>query len=167
MRFAVEPSASFIVARATSAVHDTEARCDAVRGWIEATPGAWDSLAAEVTASMGAFAAPDRLRTWKLRGILRPEERPTARFELQRAQVTVLEPNRRYEVAGHGVLSLGRASTPIDFEATVELEGQRLTAQATFAFDVRELDIEPPRMLGLSMNPVVRVGVTLVAVTSD
>ena len=57
----------------------------------------------------------------------------------------------------------GRAS-PYEGDFSLRVDGRRLTVEGEHTFDMRDFGVDPPRFLGLKMDPEVNVKVRLEAV---
>jgi polyisoprenoid-binding protein YceI len=150
-----------VVVTARSAIHDTRTVWSKVSGTVEVDPddpGA--GAAANVTVDMRDFDAGDRLKNWKLKSDLDPDRWPTATFRLTGLVVEGREPLR---ATATGTLAWHGRETPVRASGEGRLTPDAVSASATFDLDVRTLGIEPPKILFLKVESIVRVEVTLSA----
>jgi hypothetical protein len=148
-----------VVAR--SPVHDTTAVWPGVSGTIRVDPAAPEARCeAEIALDMRNLDAGDALKSWKLKADIQPERHPTATFRLDQLAIT----------GRSGETSSGRASGRLAWrghEIVVHALGEgrlsdrELEAAARFDLDMRALGIQPPKILFLKVEPVVRVTISL------
>jgi polyisoprenoid-binding protein YceI len=134
------------------------------------------SVEAGVTANGFDLTAPTHGRLWidlaelkgddpswdnEMRDRLAAERYPRVVAEL--LDVTS-RGNDIYRLAG--TLTLHDTTRPLNGDAQVVLEGDRIRATGRVIIDIRDFGIEPPRLLLMRVRPEVEVAVTIVAETS-
>lgn len=164
MRFEVVPAASKVWIEASSNVHPIHAEVSGLRGFIEAevSGGALDASAParghfelEVEQLKSGNALQDR----EMYRRVEARRFPTIVGDID--EVAVLD-GARHKVKGrlrfHGV------ERPVDAEATIMTgpDGS-ITAEGEHIFDIRDFDLEPPKLLMLRVQPEVKVKVKVVA----
>lgn len=154
-----------VVVTARSSVHDTRTVFGKVGGTIHVDPAhpAKES-AAELSVDMRAFDAGDRLKNWKLGSDLKPDLYPTATFRLTRLE-DVRHVGGNFEATAIGVLAWRTRQVEVQARGQATLGERALEASCRFELNVRDLGIEPPKILMLKVEEVVGVEVTLSAAT--
>ena len=152
-----------VLVTAKSAIHDTKTVWSKVSGTVSVDPEAPDAGAeAEVTVDMREFDAGDRLKNWKLKSDLDPDRWPTATFRLTGLTVESRTPLR---ATASGTLAWHGRETQVRANGEGRLDAEGVQANATFDLDVTTLGVQPPKILFLKVESVVRVEVTLSART--
>ena len=150
-----------VVVTARSSIHDTKTIWPRLSGTIAVDPAAPEAGASvEVEVDMREFDAGDRLRNWKLRSDLDPENHPTATFRLTRLEVTGAQP---LSAAAFGVLAWRGREVELRAVGDGTIGEDALSARARFELDVRSLGVEPPKIFFLRVENVVKVEVTVSA----
>lgn len=164
-RFSIVPEHSELAVEGRSSVHPIHGEAGRLSGWIEAVV-----VDGEVDATQPAGAylelrttdlrADNRLINRELQRRLDPRRYPSVRAEIN--DVAQLAPGR-YRVRGtlsfHGVTREMTAEAA----ATVDEHG-RISVAGETSLDVRDFDLDPPKMLGLRVEPEVAVHLTALAV---
>jgi polyisoprenoid-binding protein YceI len=161
-RYAVTGGRVHVTAR--SSIHDTRTIWSKLEGTVEvdpADPGA--GAAANVRVDMRAYDAGDRLKNWKLRSDLQPDEHPTATFRLERLDEVRAAGEGRFEAIAVGILSWRGREVPVRAPGSGRLGPEAIEAEATFELDVTGLGVQPPKILMFKVEPVVSVQVRLEA----
>lgn len=150
----------------TSNVHPIHAAAERVSGVIEGVieaGGGPDFEAphnARVEIPVESMQSGNRLQDMEMQRRIDARQFPTI----------VITVNRAWKVAGDGrtrarfeVEAHGRAR-PYEGDFSLRVDGRRLTVEGEHTFDMRDFGVDPPRFLGLKMDPEVNVKVRLEAV---
>jgi polyisoprenoid-binding protein YceI len=164
-RFRIDPARSRVWTESRSSVHPIHGEADGLHGEmdVQLLDGRLDlsvpprirlELDVERLKSGNALYDGEMLRRIAARRF------PTIVGEV--TEMRELDSSNRYQVAG--ALSFHGVTRPEDGEITVEInDGRTLVIDGEQTFDVREFDVEPPKLLMLKVHPDVTVRVHLVA----
>jgi polyisoprenoid-binding protein YceI len=164
-RFRIDPARSRVWTESRSSVHPIHGEADGLHGEMDVRllDGRLDlsvpprirlELDVERLKSGNALYDGEMLRRIAARRF------PTIVGEV--TEMRELDSSNRYQVAG--ALSFHGVTRPEDGEITVEInDGRTLVIDGEQTFDVREFDVEPPKLLMLKVHPDVTVRVHLVA----
>ena len=147
---------------ARSALHDTRVVWSSVSGELTVDPADAAGGAGEVRVDMRVFDAGDRLKTWKIKSDLDPDRHPQATFRLESVDQPQAGPTGASGTA-NGRLSWRGRETRIKATGRAWTEATRLVAEARFTLDVRLVGVTPPKVLLVSVDPIVDVTVRLEA----
>ncbi len=159
MRYRLDPTQSRLVITGRSTLHGITTRGDQLTGEVTID---WDAPepAATISAPLERVRFGDFVRDGFLHRHLDVKRWPTATFTLTGA--TVVGAGTEHRASLTGTLSYRSHSAPITAEATARHDASRLDASAHFALDLRDFGLTPPKLLGLEVEPVVHIDVTLV-----
>jgi polyisoprenoid-binding protein YceI len=164
-RYRIVPERSRIWVEATSSLHPIRAETNGLKGYLDAEIA--DGRIRSGTPVTGRVEMDaDRLRTGNGLYDYEIERRLEVRkYPVIRGTVRAVEPlgdGPRYRVSGelefHGITRpvQGEVTFRAVDDRTLEIEGER-------SFDLREYNLEPPRLLMLKVHPDVRVRGLVVA----
>jgi polyisoprenoid-binding protein YceI len=161
-RFVVVPDASQLVANAHSSIHSFTYRAP-LSGAIDA--GTVDSgfdLGTPITGSLEVDL--DLLKGDDPHTDSEMHRRvETHRYPKAKATITDVSANGGDGYRVGGSLTLHGRTQPLEGDATVSLDGDRIHAVGTIEVDVRDFEIKPPSLLILRVHPVVTIDIDLVA----
>jgi polyisoprenoid-binding protein YceI len=168
-RFRIDPGRSLVRTESRTSVHPIHGQADGLEGDIEVrlTNGQLDL---SVPPSIHLELDVERLKSGNPlqdREMLRRIDArrfPTIAGEVR--EMKELDSSGRYRVGGdlrfHGV------TRPEEGEVTMEVRDARtMVIEGERTFDVRDFDIEPPKLLMLKVHPEVSVQVRVVAVAEQ
>lgn len=165
-RYRIVSERSEVVIDATSNVHPIHNRARGIEGFVELELRADDSVdlaagaAAELVLAVDRLSGSNPLETRELRRRIDARRFPaiTGRLDELGAAAEAGAYRARGEVTFRGV------TRPAEDEIRVTSEGNgALRIEGAHEFDIREFGMEPPRILMLRVDPVVRVRIDLVA----
>jgi len=163
-RYIVDASASRVVVKARSSLHDTETRWTGLTGTIDADAADLAGrTAAEVAVDMTRHDAGDFLRNRKLRKDLDVASFPRAHFRLAGVREVVERGGGRFAAVADGSIAWHGREVAIAAAGEGTIGRDELSAVARFELDVRRFGVEPPRFLMFKVEDVVSVEVSLVA----
>ncbi len=151
---------------ARTAAHDTKTRFAKLEGTIDFDADDTKSARADLTLDMRVFDAGDRLKNWKLKTDLEPDQYPTATFTLARFLDIHEVTAGQYTATALGQLAWRDATPMVKVKGVASVDRRSIDARASFELDVRDLGIAPPRFLMFRVEDVVRVQVSLFAVVA-
>lgn len=156
-----------LTARARSSLHPIQAETRELTGEIEATivDGVLDldqPASAHIELALATLRADNPLVNREIQKRLDARRFPTATVTVSK----VSEPhNDGYEVLGE--LTLRAITRPITARAAlISGDRQSLEVSGELTLDVRDFELDPPKLLGLRVYPEVAVSVRIVA-TAD
>lgn len=166
-RYRIDATASRMVVRARSSIHDTSTTWSALSGEIDARPDTLEEqgATADITVDMTEFDAGDWLKNRKLRKDFDLAAHPRASFHLS-ALDDIRRDGDRFQATARGTLRWRGKTVQLSVAGEGTLTGTALEAKGVFDFDIRELGLQAPRFLMLKMEDVVAVEVTLRATAS-
>jgi polyisoprenoid-binding protein YceI len=161
-RYLVVPEASQLIANARSSIHSFTYRAP-LSGSIEATVTAGEfDLGTTITGSLEVDL--DRLKGDDPHTDGEMHRRvDTHRYPKAKAAITQVTANGDDQFHLAGSLTLHGRTQPLEGDATVRLEGERIHAVGSIEVDVRDFEIKPPSLLILRVAPVVVIEIDLVA----
>jgi polyisoprenoid-binding protein YceI len=162
VRYAIDSERSQITALATSNVHDTTCRLSRVSGWVEADSENLLRARAHIDVDMRVVDAGDFLKNAKLKKDLDLDRYPQASFDIDKSESTSRDGGTLMAVV-RGTLRWRNREKVIQAKARGTLSPERLEATAEFSFDMRDFDLEPPRVLMFKIEPLIAVKVRLLA----
>ena len=163
-RYTITPESSALTAVARSDLHPVEARAARLTGTIDATltgDGVDVSrpASARIELSTDALLTDNPLVQRELRRRLDTRRYPTATAAVREVRGS----GTRYEVRGD--LALRHVTGPLRGHAVlVAGDTGRIEVTGELVLDVREFQLDPPRLLGLRVYPEVTVTVRLLAI---
>jgi hypothetical protein len=165
-RYHLVPDRSEVLVDATSNVHPIHQRARGVEGFVDlevrvdGTVDVAAGAAAEIALATDRLKGSNPLETGELRRRI-----DARRFPSIGGRLTELRPTDRPSVLlARGEVTFRGVTRPAEDEITMtRLEDGSLCIEGSHEFDVREFDMEPPRILMLRVGPVVRVTLTVVA----
>lgn len=161
--YRVDGAGSSLVVRARSSVHDTDTRFDKVTGTVTADPDALESAGATARfeVDMAAFDAGDWLKNRKLKKDLDLDRYPTASFELRELRDVTRADDGSFEAIAVGVIRYRGRELPMEIRGRGTMDQQHIDACGSFDVDIRELGMQPPKILMFKVEPEVTIEVTL------
>jgi hypothetical protein len=167
--FVPESSRMWIGARST--LHAVNAECDGVEGYVDLVLRSDDEgeAAAEVPdgrlcLAVGRLSSGNRMQDREMRRHIEARRYPTIAGVL--TGVRWLGTDGAYQVSGE-VQFRGITRRYEDQMQVEELDDRTIRISGVSRFDVRDFGMAPPRMLFLSVEPHVDVGVDIVARLRD
>jgi YceI-like domain len=161
-RFLIVPDRSRVRIEATSSLHPIHGEAGHLEGFLEAEFGADGTVAwparARIEVALESMKSGNRLYD---REMLR---RADARhYPMIVGELTGLDrlAGDRYHVSGD--LTFHGVTRRVEGEVRMEMAAGRLQIRGTQVFDIREFDLEPPRILMLRVHPEVTVHLEVVA----
>ena len=166
VRYRIIPERSELSAEAKSSVHPIHAQTGELTGWVEAqmVDGAVDTgqpASARIEVATESIHADNALVNREIQKRLDPGRYPTVVAEIREVTGPT---GGHYEVKGE--LTLRQATQPVTGRATLAA-GSDGTLEVTgeLTLDVRDFQLDPPKLLGLRVYPEVSVTVRVVATT--
>ncbi len=168
VRYNIDSDRSELSAEARSSLHPIHSQTRQLSGWVEAVlvDGAVDTAQpanARIELSTESIQADNALVNREIQKRLDARRYPTVVVEIHQ----VVGPSEgRYEV--HGELALRHVTKPVTGHATL-VAGDDSTLEITgeLTIDVRDFDLDPPKLLGMRVYPDVAVSVRIVATMSQ
>lgn len=159
----VDTGRSQILVRARSSIHDTNTTFSKISGRVEADGDTLEETGATASFSvdMGAFDAGDWLKNRKLKKDMDPGRYPTATFELTELRDVKREDDGSFVARAVGTLAWRGRSLTVEVAGKGTLDDSGIDATGTFDLDIRELGMEPPKILMFKVEPEVTIEVTL------
>jgi polyisoprenoid-binding protein YceI len=163
-RYTIASRSSELSAAAKSSVHPIHSRTDAVGGWIDAvvTDGVVDvaqPASARIEVATDSLKADNPLVSRKIQKRLDARRHPSVVADIDQVNTGT---DGRYEVQGK--LSLRHVTHP--FTAWAELvsdKGNSVEIAGGLILDVRDYQLDPPKILGFRVYPEVTVTVRITA----
>jgi polyisoprenoid-binding protein YceI len=157
-----------LIARARSSLHPVQASSSTLTGEIDAVivDGALDldqPASARIEVPLGSLRADNALVSREIQNRLDTRRFPTAAVTVSKVTGPV---NGGYEL--HGELTLRHVTQPVTARAVlVSSDPRTLEVSGELTFDVRDFQLDPPKMLGLRVYPEVAVTVRIVAAADN
>jgi polyisoprenoid-binding protein YceI len=153
---------------AKSSVHDTTTQFSKLEGTIDFNPDDTSTAKADLTVDMRVFDAGDRLKNWKLKSDIDPDQWPTATFTLARFEDIHEITAGQWSATAVGQLRYRGKSPIIKVKGKASVDRRSIDAKATFSLDMpKDLGMKAPKVLMFKIEDVVSVQVDLVAFASD
>jgi hypothetical protein len=169
-RYRIVADASEVLIDARSNVHPIHQRARGVEGVVELVvlaDGSVDTAAgatAEISLATDRLAASNPLETRELRRRIDAGRFPAITGRLDALSATGTSSTYR----ARGVVTFRGVSRPAEDELRVTFEaGRALRIEGAHEFDIRDFDMEPPRVLMMHVEPLVRVRISLRAEPID
>jgi len=162
-RFRIEPVSSHMWVDARTDLHPVHGEATGIDGWIEAALANGgldlsDPPKARVELNVGSIRWGNALFNNELRRRIQARRYPTIVGELTEAREA--GPGR---YALRGDLSFRGVTRPVDGEVEVRIPGEdAIEVEGEQTFDIRDFNMDPPRMLMLKAYPDVKVRIHLV-----
>ena len=180
-RFEIDPEQSQIWMHATSSIHAIDATCTALAGWFEA-----EVRKGRVSASASASASTSAHLEFALEHLATGN--PLYDLELRRrvdagrcpaiiATLTAMVAGDSASDSGWDSSDAGehfRASGEVTFHGVTKsaaddlevrlVDDRTIVVTGESGFDIRDFDLDPPRVLGFKVHPEVQVRLRIVAV---
>jgi hypothetical protein len=163
-RYRIVPDRSEVRIDATSNVHPVRNRARGVEGFVEvrrAVDGALDpsGTAGEISLSVDRLVGSNPPETRELRRRI-----DARRFPEIGGRLTGLTATATADVfSARGEVTFRGVTRPAEDELTMTVDGDDLQLEGTHEFDIRDFGMEPPRVLLLRVDPLVRVRLRVVA----
>jgi hypothetical protein len=167
-RFAVAPSESWVSFEGRSTLHRVNGKATNLGGYVEADWNQDGTLSAQPPPRMHVEFSVEQLRSgnglqdremWKMID--------SKRFPRVAADLRELRPT---PTPGHyaatGYVTLAGRSRTYDGELTLAHSGDRVTIEGDLQFDIREFGLKPPKLLLVSVDPIVKLHLHLAAARS-
>lgn len=163
-RYLVDSAASRLRVQARSKIHDTSTTFSRIGGEVQADPAALTgaATAARFTVAMAEFDAGDWLKNRKLKGDLQLDRWPEASFELRELR-DVVEADGGFTATAVGLLRYRGRELEIAIAGRGRIDAQRIEATGRFDLDIRQIGMEPPKILMFKVDPEVTVDIELIA----
>lgn len=164
-RYRIDPDRSVVRIAGRSNVHPIHSEARGLEGWVELEidgDGRVDPAAppaAHLEFPVSRLRSGNPLETRELRRRIRAREFPTITGDLSR--LSPGSADGRYLIAGE-VTFLG-TSRRYEHEMDLVLDDGTLHLTGEADFDIRHFGMDPPRILMLAVEPVVRVAVEIAA----
>ena len=128
-----------VVVTARSSIHDSKTVWKKMSGTLSVDPdNVGTGASAEIQVDMRAFDAGDRLKNWKLKGELKADQFPIAKFFLSGlSDVTKDGPATR--AAAKGQLAWRQKEVAVAAIGSGKIDDNQITAKASFELDVRDV----------------------------
>ena len=151
---AVELHATSSVHRIHGEIHDIrgEATVTVIDGVIQLDP----SPTGYIEADSEALKSGNKLEDFEMKRRLEVKKDPTIRYEVR--QVT--GGPERFTV--QGALTFHGVTQEFSEECTARIDNGSLKLEAEHTFDIRQFDVQPPRILNLQVHPEVKIVLHLV-----
>jgi hypothetical protein len=164
-RYIVDSRASHLVVSARSSIHDTDTRWEHIEGEVQADPDTLDSAGASgrFTVDMTRYDAGDWLKNRKLKKDLEVESYPSAGFAITGLREVTRTDDGSFQATCDGVLSWRGREVTIAVNGTGRVDAAGIEARGSFELDIRDLGVEPPKVLMFKVSEQVTVQVTLKA----
>lgn len=162
--FQIDPDRSVLTAEASSNLHPIRIETSGLRGTIEVRVGA-DGLhldplpTAQLELPVELLRSGIELYDMEVQRMLEARKFPRLRGEL--LEVRPAGPGR-YHLRGK--LSLHGVTADLEGEVRVQVDGDVLEIEGEKTIDMRDFDLDPPRILMLRVNPEVAVRARVIAV---
>jgi polyisoprenoid-binding protein YceI len=163
-RFRIDPERSWVVVEGESSVHSIQGRATGVEGTIEVAfarghPVLTTAPRAHVELGIDRIGSGNPLQDAEMRRRVDARRHPTIVGDLDRVEASG---DGTYRVWGD--LTFHGSTRRVEAEVRVDVHAQRtLVAEWHQVIDIREFDVNPPRILMLRVHPEVRVTVHLEA----
>lgn len=165
-RFRIVPEESQVWIEGRSSVHPIHSHTDGLEGWIEAKltnsghPDLRSAVSAHVSFPVNRLRSSNPLEERELRRRINARSFPTIEGALTAIKGDPGAANR-YLVTGD--VTFRGVTRPHSDVMEIALADGRLTLLGRSRFDIREFGMDPPRILMLSVDPVVEVTIQVVA----
>ena len=158
-RYAVDPDRSEVTVYASSSLHGITGHADGLRGWVDVDGTTITGARIELDAERLAWGNP--LLDRETRRRIDADRHPTIVGAMTAADSNT---NGSMDLSGtitfHGVEREVRGTVTItstDPDGDADADGLVIEGEQTF--DVRDWDLEPPRLLMLKVDPDIRVAI--------
>jgi hypothetical protein len=169
-RYHIVPDRSAVVIDARSNVHPIHHRAHGIEGFVDlevrddGSPDLAAGAAAELTLAVDRLAARNPLETHELRRRIDARRFPVITGRLDELRET---DGAKSLLARGGVTFRGVTRPAEDVIRVTSPAAGTLRIEGTHEFDIRDFGMEPPRVLMMRVEPVVRVQLTVVAELRD
>lgn len=164
-RFRVVAGESPVTIITKSTTHATHARADSLTGTLvcefddRGLPRLDAPWSAELRLPVRAIRSGNPLQDRVMRGQVEATKHPTIRVKVTDA-VALRRPGRYRATAA---ITFHGKTRRVDGEVTVTRDDEQLVIEGQQRFDMRDFDVEPPRLLILRVDPIVVVQVRITA----
>lgn len=164
-RYIVDSGASRILVRARSSIHDTDTRWDQVAGSVDADPDTLETAGATgtFTVDMTRHDAGDWLKNRTLKKHLQVAAHPSASFAITALREVTRAADGTFQATCEGVLAWRGREVPVAVKGSGRVEAGGIDATGSFELDIRDLGLEPPKILMFKVSEQVTVEVTIKA----
>jgi polyisoprenoid-binding protein YceI len=161
--YRVDGAGSTLIVRARSSVHDTNTTFDKVTGTVQGDPAALETsgATARFEVHMASFDAGDWLKNRKLKKDLDLDAHPIASFELRELRDVVRAEGTRFEATAIGAIRYRGREVAMEIRGSGTMDERGIEATGSFELDIRELGMQPPKILMFKVEPEVTIEVTL------
>lgn len=155
-------SGTALAIQARSSIHDTTTSFPKVTGTVEADPDTLETAGATArfTVDMSEFDAGDWLKNRKLRKDLELSKYATSEFELREVR-DVVRDGDAFTAVAVGVIRYRGREVQMQIQGKGTMTADAIEATGSFDLDIRELGMQPPKILMFKVEPEVTVSVTL------
>lgn len=163
-RYEVSPPESSLAVDARSTLHNVKAKAVGLNGYVVVAWNADGSLAPapapvmHVEFPVDAVRSGNAIQDREMQKLVDSARFPKVAGDLR--SVEQISPGH-YKASGEITLA-GRART-YGGEFTIGRDGDGLTVEGALSLDIRDFGLKPPSLLILKVDPILRVGVRLVA----
>jgi len=165
-RYGIVADASEVVIDARSNVHPIHQRARGVDGYIDLVMDGDVSVdlaqpaTAEISLATDRLVGGNSLETRELRRRIDARNHPTITGRLDELRAG----DAPGTYVARGTVTFRGESRPAEDVLRISRDGQgRLHVEGTHEFDIREFGMEPPRVLVMRVEPVVRIRIHVVA----
>lgn len=152
-----------VTVTARSSIHDSRAVWDRLTGEANIDGDALEAATASIRVDMTSFDAGDWLKNRRIRNDFELDRNPKATFELSR-MTNLKRSGNQFEATAAGTLQWRGVTIPLEVAGTGTLDAQNLSAEATFALDVTQFGVKPPKLLMFKVDDVVTVQIAMTGV---
>ena len=152
--------------RARTGAPDTVARFPKLTGHIDFDPDAPGRAAVELIVDLRILDTGERLASWTIKGAIDADAHPTATFTLSRVREVREETAGRFVASAVGQLRWRGRAVDVQVTGRGTVDRGSVDATARFTLDVRQLGVEPPKLLLPDVDGVVAVAVSLRAIAT-
>jgi polyisoprenoid-binding protein YceI len=154
--------------KARSSLHDTVTKFSKLDGTIDFDADNTAAARADLALDMRIFDAGDRLKNWKLKDEIAPDQYPTATFTLARFADIHEMIAGKFTATALGQLKYRGKMPEIRVKGEATVDRRTIEAKASFELNMpRDLGMQPPKILMFKIEDVVSVQVSLVAFATD
>lgn len=160
--YRVDHTASKLVVRARSTLHDTTTTWRRITGDIEASPDTLEEAgaSAQFTVDMTDFDAGDWLKNRKLRKDYKIDKNPRATFALSELS-DIRRTGDQFSANAKGTLDWHGRQVQLSVTGRGTMTDTAIDVTGTFEFDIRDLGLQAPKFFIFKIEDEVSVTVTL------
>lgn len=160
--YRVDHTASQLVVRARSSLHDTTTTWSQITGDVEADPETLEQAGASATftVDMTEFDAGDWLKNRKLRKDYQLEQHPRATFTLSDLG-DITRADDQFTATARGTLDWRGRQVQLSVTGRGTMTASAIEVSARFDLDIRDLGLKAPKFFIFKVEDEVTVTVTL------